>query len=552
MSSLAFLIALASQSSPSGADYSLRFEMRPSGDPQIAVWLEDTRGTFVDTLMVTRLTGTFGLGNRPGRSDFGGGFLWPYGRRENVLPVWAHRRGYLYPRIVFQDCREDSLGWHERDSSEEPYYCRPLSAPEQAAEAAKDPSVDTISCPTTRFSSDKGIPMTKVDRSLPLCDELFSRYDSTSSLYPPRNDLQRVDPNRDWDGLGGFESMNDLDAISQPTPPSGQLYRRTIRLPAGLADGEYTLWVEVNQAFDPNGSHDYDFFIDPMLSGYGVRVIGQPSVVWKVPVRIGPEASSAFSSSYAGYGSSTGQEGTLTAPDGTITVGVEGTGAGRLLPIQGEANTTYQIRADVLPSTAGGGSSGGGDACTSPAAPRSLTQTFVDWRGVDVLVEMAAAADNMIYDVRYAEGHDAIQNQGDYLAAVPGLLLEPGSTTSMAIRIPLSRDQWDYTLAIRATNDCGDVSEIVTLNVTTERREYQDIDACFVATAAHGARYADEVVALRNFRDEVLLPTEAGLAAVELYYYVSPPLAGFIRDHAPLRAATRWALSPLVWAAEQF
>src|SRR5687767_7410274 len=92
-----------------GTDRAFEVEFTPLGNPQIAVWLETADGTFVDTVMVTRLIGTFGLGNRPGRYDFGGGHLWPYGRREHALPVWAHRRGVTYDRIVMQDCRESAL-----------------------------------------------------------------------------------------------------------------------------------------------------------------------------------------------------------------------------------------------------------------------------------------------------------------------------------------------------------------------------------------------------------------------------------------------------------
>src|SRR5690349_16371695 len=88
-------------------------EFTPAGEPQIAIWLEDEQGRFVDTMMVTNLVGKFGLGNRPGRGDFGSAYLWPYGRREMALPVWAHRRNVEYDRLVFQDCRENSLGWHE-------------------------------------------------------------------------------------------------------------------------------------------------------------------------------------------------------------------------------------------------------------------------------------------------------------------------------------------------------------------------------------------------------------------------------------------------------
>jgi hypothetical protein len=106
----------------------LEIELVPTGRPQIAIWLEDDRGAFVDTIMVTRLVGTYGLGNRPGRGDQGTGYLWPYGRREMTLPVWAHRRGVEYDRLVFQDCHENAIRFHNPISSEDRFYCRPTTA----------------------------------------------------------------------------------------------------------------------------------------------------------------------------------------------------------------------------------------------------------------------------------------------------------------------------------------------------------------------------------------------------------------------------------------
>src|SRR5689334_18045159 len=59
---------------------------------QIVAWIEDAQEHYVDTVFITQQTGTYGLGNRPGRFDFNSGPRWPYGRRTMVFPVWAHRR----------------------------------------------------------------------------------------------------------------------------------------------------------------------------------------------------------------------------------------------------------------------------------------------------------------------------------------------------------------------------------------------------------------------------------------------------------------------------
>ena len=115
----------------------------PAPNLQIAVWVEDEAGQYVDTVYVTRLTGTLGLANRPGNGFFKSDFRFPYGRREMVLPVWAHKRDKRYGRVMMggkfgnsketcmasgisaSECDDATIGYHFMVSSPEPFFCSP-------------------------------------------------------------------------------------------------------------------------------------------------------------------------------------------------------------------------------------------------------------------------------------------------------------------------------------------------------------------------------------------------------------------------------------------
>jgi hypothetical protein len=71
---------------------------------QMAVWLVNEEGVFVDTVYVTRKVAGKGLGNRGGGIDDKWG-----GSRLSVLPVWAHQRGVDYGGGNFYPTKEKPL-----------------------------------------------------------------------------------------------------------------------------------------------------------------------------------------------------------------------------------------------------------------------------------------------------------------------------------------------------------------------------------------------------------------------------------------------------------
>jgi hypothetical protein len=515
------IASLFAAAAPAGAqERAIEVSLTPKGDPQIAIWLEDPQGGFVDTLMVTRLVGTFGLGNRPGRRDFGGGYLWPYGKREMVLPVWAHRRGVEYDRLVFQDCRESSLGWHESHSSREPFYCRPVTPSEM--------QVDTITCPTVAFNTDKGIPVRMIDSGKGVdCSSVAQL--PQKSVYPPRNDVER-DGSRDWTGVADYDEINTLDAISKATPPTDQLYRVAYQLPAGLAPGTYTIWVEVNQEWDSNPFHDYNFFVDPQLQDYGMDSIGQPSVLWKVPIEIGSEPTHASARDYTGYGAPAGETGELHAPDNTITTGVPGSGAERLL-LMGDARVRVGFNPDA--------------PCALPDAVQAMRIENAQFDRVTISFLGSISA--TMYEVRYTPGAGRIATEEEFFRAVPGPSVMSGDPrAAMTFTIEQLQPDQSYSIAIRGYDACGQSSPITAIDVRTPIRKFVTVDACFIATAAYGGKEESHVVELRRFRDRVLMKSELGRDAVDVYYSISPPIADVIREHESLKFIVRTMLGPVV------
>ena len=532
-----FLVASSSLADTSGQCHVVDVSFLPTDQLQIAAWVEKADGTWVDTIYLTQKVGTYGLGNRPGRFDFNSGptshDLWPYGRRTTVLPVWAHRRnaatGQSWPRVVFQNGDDNNLSHPFNDSSPEnaPPYCRPMLPNENGWDAA--------TCASQAFT-DKGT---------------FDTAGHTE-LYPPRADLT-PHAGTDSASVAMYKQMNPFDAITQPTPAAGACAQIDWPIPSTLAPGDYVMWIEVNKAFDMNGTFNPTTFPPPSgipWSEYGLPYRGQPSIVYKVPFTIGTTESITGTASYAGFGDPTGQTGTLNPPDpAMITEDTPGSGAQRLQLMSG---ATDRVRVDVRPEA---------DA-VPPAAPSNLQSD--GFSGLSASFSFDAPGDDGVsgsvtgYEIRVRASE---MNDGNFADSMPvAAVVTPGSSsgdcgaaggfppagTHQTFTVDSLLPETDYWVGVRAYDKCHNLGPLAITKFTTPARQSGYVDACFVATAAYGSLMANDVEMLRHFRDSLLESSVLGELAVETYYTFGPPVAGVVGESELLRTLARDFLAPIV------
>jgi hypothetical protein len=510
----------------------------PDLGPQVAVWLESADGTaFVDTLMVTNAVAVHGIGNRPGTWDMLSGPRFPYGRRPMALPIWAHAHGELYTFVTMNDGLDTQLTQHENTSSPEPYFCRPMLATEV---------VDAITCASGKFRSAKGV----LDGSQP------------ASYYPPRADLFSFDGSVCFPRVGypgscdpgdsaQYFAMNDVDVVAAATPPYGAPFTGSWVVPADLPAGDYRLAVEVAKEFDGNDTYQHpnevSAFDAQYYAGYGQSGnVGQPSVLYRVPLHIGPGAAGVFSTAaLAGYGDWTGATGQVFAPDATIA-DAPGSGAGRLLAFAGpNGPARVQVSLGACPPV----------DCSGPNPPLPLPVSFTatpTGSGTAATLAVRQSSESggqpvIGYEARYT----AIRLQQPidpasfpaWTAAGSLPVGAPDTETSLGISglAPLT----DYAVGIRAIGVCGP-AQTTFQRFQTPAVKYAKLSGCFVATAAFGSDLAPEVALLRRARDWAIERSGVAGMAVDLYYRSSPPAAAALARSEVARALVRAGLRALV------
>jgi hypothetical protein len=110
-------IVITTRAETTGTDITLAFEKGASFihplkifkvitiklPPQIAVWIEDPDGNYVETLYVTRKGGTQGWKGKPGGPPA------ETIRRPEALPCWSHKHNVVYPDGLYMPTRENPL-----------------------------------------------------------------------------------------------------------------------------------------------------------------------------------------------------------------------------------------------------------------------------------------------------------------------------------------------------------------------------------------------------------------------------------------------------------
>lgn len=71
-------------------------------------------------------------------------------------------------------------------------------------------------------------------------------------------------------------------------------------------------------------------------------------------------------------------------------------------------------------------------------------------------------------------------------------------------------------------------------------------EGCYIATMAYGDYDHPQVMALRRYRDEVLLRSVPGRLFVRFYYWISPKLVKVLSGHDAINAVVRGALDRIV------
>lgn len=559
------------------------FRFTPTARTQIALWIERPDGSFLETVRLTQGVAYRGIGNRPGATQMNSGFRWPYGRREGVLPIWAHRRAAApgarsFKRVIFQNRVTEGLASIDlirreevSDSTSDPYFCLSFIHANNA--------LDAVTCASV-FMSDKGRFVAPADTSARYAEPAViggqgvMRPLTAESLYPPRRDVSRCDDtmpscydHRDLASFGEHARtvMPEIDAVTMATPMRDDPQVVLFTVPTDLEawpNGEYVAWAEVNVEGDYNSTFNAESYPTPtrpdqawdswaMTYGYPYR--GQPSVTFKVPFKLG-DAGKFFATKPVGYGPVDGTESdaaSMRPIDSSITddpLRAPGSGADRF-----RLTSDRRLEIEVLPP----------DACaimSAPEAPQMLTVAPVEdeknshqWGKLHFVVPQSPRPLDHI-EVRYSKAPIVPGDTTSFMRGSPAVAASidapqlkvpvPGPGSSVDVHFggmePLTR----YWVAVRAVDYCNSAGPFAVAELTTTRINFTQLSGCFVATAAYGSALQADVAELRKVRDLLRATSSVAAASIDMYDQAGPAAADVLLQSDMARAVVRSVLAP--------
>lgn len=82
--------------------------------------------------------------------------------------------------------------------------------------------------------------------------------------------------------------------------------------------------------------------------------------------------------------------------------------------------------------------------------------------------------------------------------------------------------------------------------ISTESMNNEQKSGCYIATVVYGSYSAPQVIVLRHFRDYYLRKYYFGRSFIKLYYFLSPTVAGWLKDTACINKVVRSVLNKFV------
>jgi hypothetical protein len=567
----------------------VEFDYTPVASTQIALWIEDTHGKYLATVALTEAVAIRGIGNRPGASQMNSGFRWPYGRREGVLPIWAHQRmtgdnAQPFKRVIFQNRTTEGLASRtSNDYSPDNYFCLSFNN----SKSKKD-ALDAVSC-ASAFSSDKGRFMTDQDvangYSEPYEDVQADMNRQTpkgsmqplalTSLYPPRRDVKTCAPTcYESADVANYDShahsvMPEIDSVSMATPQGGEPQQHLFSVPSDWTQGDYRACIEVNVEGDYNASYNDTLYPTPSTpasswdswaTGFGYPYRGQPSVVYCVPFTLQGTNEATFTAAEAigsvgGWDTAAPSYGQLANMDGMSDDPTTSPGSGGDRLKAGDDGSRFTVI--VKPPVSCEGDTPPTGISDLSLAPYPNKLEAHEWAQLGF---KAASDDSAVFDYDVRVSTDPITDEDSFMHGQPA---KSATIAADELRIPIGEaagaqitadlggliPETHYYVGVRAVDSCAMTGPFSVAEITTPKREFATVSPCFIATAAYGTPLASEISVLRRFRDRYLGSNALGRAFVDVYYTLGPKLAAIIRRDETLRAVSRGFLAPLVAAA---